>query len=102
VDPIDLTDIVAIAVASQTSFAQASDGSLWSWGGNPYGTAGVSNTIPDFNTPQRVMPPTGYVFTSISAEADGNFAVATVAAVPEPSVLGLAVVSAIGLRRRKR
>jgi alpha-tubulin suppressor-like RCC1 family protein len=89
IDPTNLTDIVAVAAGYQTGYALSSDGRLWSWNihsSRPY-------------TPQRVLPPDGYKFTSIAA--GGAHVVATLAAVPEPSTLLLAAAAFAGLLPRR-
>jgi alpha-tubulin suppressor-like RCC1 family protein len=94
IDPTDLHNIIAVAAGAFTSYALSSDGSIWDWGEAGYGNLGLgfTNTI-DYFTPQHLLPPTGYVFTSINAGAVGEHAVATLAPVPEPSTFVLAVLA---------
>ncbi len=44
---------------------------------------------------RRLLPPTGYLFTSIDADDDGIHALATLAAVPEPASLGILCLGGI-------
>lgn len=111
IDPTDLNNIVAVAAGIDSSYALASDGSLWVWGSNFYGELGLGGGG-SYRTPQHLLPPEGYVFTSI--DADGSFTsnvfqhsisvVATLAAVPEPSGLVLITLgmSILAFRSRRR
>jgi alpha-tubulin suppressor-like RCC1 family protein len=89
-----LSNIVAVAASSFSSFALASDGSLWVWGDNAFGELGLGNNT-SFNTPQHLFAPSGYLFTSIDAEAIvdlGDHIVVTLTVVPEPTSLALMLV----------
>jgi formylglycine-generating enzyme required for sulfatase activity len=106
IEPTNLRNIVAVAAGDSSSYALSSDGSLWVWGYNGTGALGLgTGTSFKYLTPQHLLPPTGYVFTSIDASAfAGRHAVATLRAIPEPSTFIFAA-AALGLwlaRRRLR
>jgi hypothetical protein len=98
VDASDLNNITAIAAGAISSYALSADGSLWVWGGNSYGELGVGTMTSQFLTPQHLLAPSGYAFSSISAQ--GNNAMATLKAVPEPTLFGLLVSITLLCRRR--
>jgi len=108
IDPTDLHNIIAVAAGQQTSYALSSDGSIWDWGYNASGQLGLGNNLTDhYLTPQHLLPPSGYRFTSIDVDANATgFALATLAPVPEPSGLALTVIAIAGLaawgRRQSR
>jgi alpha-tubulin suppressor-like RCC1 family protein len=81
IDPADLHDIIAVAAGAASSYALSSDGSLWVWGSNNKGQLGLGKLTTRELTPQHLLPPTGYVFTSING-GDGDSAVATLASQP--------------------
>lgn len=91
VDPTHLTDIVAVAAENITSYALSSDGSLWRW-------SSWNQTQGSF-TPVQLLAPEGYKFTSIAA--GGNFALATLAAIPEPSTLLLLCLGSLAALSRR-
>jgi len=82
----------------------SSDGSIWDWVFNSYGELGLGTTAGEYRTPQHLLPPAGYAFISIATNAEGDGAVATVAAVsvPEPALLGLLPIAAAALLGRCR
>ena len=98
IDPADLHDITAVAAGFTSSYALSADGTLWVWGGNDYGQLGMGDTAGRL-IPAHLLPPSGYRFTSISAEAQGGHAVATLAPVPEPGALALWPPPGWGWRR---
>ena len=108
IDPADLTNIVAVAAGFYDSYALSSDGTLWVWGYNGAGELGLGNrnTSLFVLTPQHLLPPAGYLFTSIDADADGEQALATLApipgAVPEPTSLLLSLPALTLLSRARR
>ena len=70
-----------------SSYALSSDGSLWVWCSNSAGQMGFGNENETYTylTPQHLLPPVGYRFTSIDNTNGSLHVVATLAAVPEPS-----------------
>ena len=99
IDPADLHDIIAVAAGENSSYALSSDGSLWDWGDNTLGEMGLGNTFQSsYLTPQHLLPPSGFRFTSIEANAYGeSSAIATLAAVPEPLSIYLLAIGSLGL-----
>jgi hypothetical protein len=76
---------------------------VWDWGDNNDGELGLGNTTSKFLTPQHLLPPSGYAFTSLDADAVGNHAVATLTAItPEPTSLALIALAAGALLARRR
>jgi len=96
IDSADLTNITAIAAGHSSSYALSADGTLWVWGDNYYGQLGLGDTT-NHLTPVHLMPPSGYRFTSIDADASGHHAVATLAPVPEPGTLSLLAAAGVGM-----
>lgn len=96
-------DLVAVAAGERSSYALSTDGSLWVWGNNDAGQLGLGSFGGDFATPQQLMPPTGYIFTSINANAEGGtHVVATMRAIPASSTVGLlGFAGVVALRRRR-
>jgi alpha-tubulin suppressor-like RCC1 family protein len=106
IDPADLHDIIAVAAGQNCSYALSNDGSLWDWGLNGFGNLGLGNFQDQYLTPQHLLPPSGFRFTSIDANVSGySFAIATLAVVPEPSTFALAgmgVLSLLSCIRQRR
>ena len=103
IDPTDLHNIVAVAEGVESSYALSSDGSLWVWGENFDGDLGLGTGTFEYLTPQPLLPPSGYVFTSISANDTVEcFALATLEAVPEPASLSLLALGLLPLLVRPR
>ena len=81
------------------------DGSLWVWGNNGYGQLGLGVSDSQYNTPQHLLPPDGYRFTSIDigpGPQGGGHVLATLALVPEPTSLSILAIGAAGLLLRRR
>ena len=101
IDPNDLHNIVAVAAGVEFSYALSSNGSLWAWGYSQEGELG-SFFGQDYPTPEHLLPPSGYLYTSIAAGADGAFVLATLAPVPEPASLSLLALGLLPLLARPR
>jgi hypothetical protein len=70
-------------------------------GGNIFGELGLGKTGGGYSTPQHLLPPSGFQFTSIAA-VGGDHALATLAAVPEPPSLVLVLIASVLLMKRRR
>ena len=82
----------------------SSDGSLWVWGDNGYGQLGLGVSGGTHSTPQHLLPPAGYMFTSIDVDGAGTHAVATLATVPEPAsclLLAIGGFASAAMRQRR-
>jgi alpha-tubulin suppressor-like RCC1 family protein len=91
IDPSDLVDIVAVSASYNSSFALSGDGSIWAWGSNPLGVLGIGDTSTSkYLTPQHLLPPAGYAFTSLETDEDGDHTLAMIAPVPVPEPAELA------------
>ncbi len=101
IDPADLHGIIAVAAGYQTSYAISSNGTLWAWGSNDFGEFGNGTDSSPRYSPQPILPPAGYVFTSINADEQSSHAVATLTPVPEPATIVLLAASAAGIAGRR-
>jgi len=99
-----LASITSVAAGERAAYALSSDGSLWVWGDTDYGDLGLGfATFGIEASPVHLLPPPGYIYTSISAR--GDTASATLAPIPEPAtpcLLGLGAVTLFGRRRGAR
>ncbi len=68
--------ITEVAASASDSWALSSDGSIWDWGANNYGQLGLGTTGASQTTPQHLLAPAGYAFTSIVSEESADSAVA--------------------------
>lgn len=81
IDPAHLHNIVAVAASFSTSYALSADGTLWVWGDNRFGQFGLPDQPASlFPTPQHVLPPPGFRFTSVSSHPAGYHVLTTAAA----------------------
>ncbi len=102
IDPTDLHNIISIAAGEASSYALSSDGSIWAWGDDLFGEIGVGVFQQQYLTPQHVLPPIGYRFTSIDAETEGSHVLAMLAPVPEPATFLLAALGGLALLSCRR
>jgi alpha-tubulin suppressor-like RCC1 family protein len=68
-----LTDVVEIAAGGNNAFAITSDGALWAWGVNHYGTLGNGTTGGLSRVPVRVTGLTGVV--AVAGDGSNSYAV---------------------------
>jgi len=95
-----LSNITGMAAGMTSSYALAADGSLWVWGYNALGELGLGDTT-DRLTPTHLLPPSGYRYAGIDADAFGDFAIASMVAVPEPATVALIAFAPLLLRRTR-
>jgi alpha-tubulin suppressor-like RCC1 family protein len=72
-----LTNIVDVEATGYSSFAISADGRLWAWGENTHGELGLGDTANRMTPTEVPSPRAGYKFASISGDANGEFALAT-------------------------
>ena len=84
--------VTSIAASESSSYALTSTGRLFAWGDNSDGELGIGS-LTYFATPQEVLAPSGYYWTSIDCNSEGNHVIATVAPVPEPFSVMVAVAA---------
>ena len=101
IDPTDLVNIIAMSSGADSTYALSSDGSFWEWGSNNFGELGLG-TASGFTTPQHILPPAGYEFTSVNTGSDGLHVIAVLTETPEPASASLLTIGAIGLLVRRR
>ncbi len=99
-------DVTEVAAGNESSYALTDTGRLFAWGDNSQGELGIGSSQTSFTTPQEVLAPVGYEWTSLDSDADGFhvLAIATPIPVPEPGTAGLlaAAFAAATLRRLTR
>jgi alpha-tubulin suppressor-like RCC1 family protein len=88
--------VTEVAAGADSSYALTNTGGLFAWGENATGQLGIGSTATSFSTPQEVLPPTGYMWTSVDSEEESWHVVAIATPVPEPGSLGL-VIAVAGL-----
>jgi alpha-tubulin suppressor-like RCC1 family protein len=103
IDPVDLTNIIAIAASANSSFALSADGSLWVWGGDDLGQLALGPLADSaYPTPQHLLPPSGMVYTSIDGGSDHVIATLAPAPIPEPTTLSLLLMAGVASCVRRR
>jgi alpha-tubulin suppressor-like RCC1 family protein len=106
IDPSDLNNIIAISAGYDSSYALSSDGSLWIWGDNGYRQLGLPLPPVLLLSPQHLLAPAGYKFTSISGDPSGYHTLATLSPVPEPASIAMLALGGMivmqQLRRRAK
>ncbi len=99
-------NVTEVAAGLESSYALTDTGRLFAWGDNTDGELGIFENISGihtYTTPQEVLPPAGYLWTSIDSDAAGEHMLAIATPVPEPGTMGLlaaAGLAAFALRRR--
>jgi alpha-tubulin suppressor-like RCC1 family protein len=87
--------ITAVAAGDESSYALAADGSIWDWGDNQAGELGLGTTTTQYNTPQHLLAPAGYAYTSVAAKTGGYHAVATLSR-PDAAIAASATGTVLG------
>jgi hypothetical protein len=87
--------ITQIAASASDSYALSADGSIWDWGANNYGQLGLGTTGSSKSTPQHLLAPLGYAYTSVASNSGADNVVTTLAH-PNAVVAASAVGTSLG------
>ena len=95
-----LSGIIEVAAAQGSSYALASDGSLYLWGFDGDGELGLGTTR-NYDTPQHLLPPSGQYYELIDSSSESEHALALLGStppVPEPATWlgGLGLLATVG------